>query len=229
MRSDQLRRMSFLPVLTLLALVLFTGWVDAQTPRRKAKPLATPPPVLTGAEIISRGGTEPDASEPDAEPLATPVPDQGADVTELRNKIKKLESERKLTYDEKQKRMMLNLDILTRAEQRTESLRKQLFEMIEKENTVKSRLDQIEFDMRPEIIERALQIAGSLRPEEIRQSRRRSLEAERTNLQTLLSEVQNNRNNLNNNLLKADQMVERLRSKLEKDIDDSFLTDEETR
>jgi hypothetical protein len=199
---------------------------SAQSTRRKAKPLATPPPVLTGAEIISRGGTEPEESDPVAQPVATPV-DQEPDVQELKNRIKKLESGRKVSYDEKQKRLMLNLDILSRAEQRTEGLRKQLFEMIEKENTVKSRLDQIEFDSRPEMIERTLQMAGSLRPEEIRDSRRRSLQAERTNLQTLLTEIQTTRANLNTNLIKADQMVERLRQKLEKDIDDSFLNEVE--
>jgi hypothetical protein len=118
-------------------------------------------------------------------------------MRQLLSRIKKLEASRsndnaskKPDPDEVQKRMLLNLDILTRAEQRSESLRKQLFEMIEKENTVRSRLEQIGFDMRPEMIERALQLAGSMKPEEVRENRRKSLAAERDNLQALLSDIQ---------------------------------------
>ncbi|MEO7660021.1 MAG: hypothetical protein ABIV48_10440, partial [Pyrinomonadaceae bacterium] len=129
-------------------------------------------------------------------------------------------------YDEKQKRLLLNLDILTRAEQRTESLRKQLFDMIEKENSVKSRLEQIEFEIRPEMIERTLQLAGSMKPEEIRDNRRKSLNAERQNLQSLLTEIQNTRSNTSFSLEKAELMVEKLRTKLEKEIDNSFLSDD---
>src|SRR5438445_6778413 len=98
--------------------------------------------------------------------------------------------------------------------------------MIEKENSVKTRLDQIDFDMRPEMIERTLQLAGSMRPEEIRENRKKALTAEKTNLQALLAEIQSTRTNLATNLDKADAMVEKLRAKLEKDIDESFLKDE---
>ena len=194
--------------------------------QNRPRPLATPP-VVTGAEIISRAG-----DLVPIEPRTVPgregdQPDTSKDtdprVAELLDRIKKLETTPKNDYDEKQKRLLLNLDILTRAEQRSESLRKQLFEMIEKENTVRSRIEQIEYDSRPEMIERTLQLAGSMRPEEIRESRRKSLMAERTNLQSLLSEIESTRASLNNNLQRSEIMVERLREKLEKDIEDSFL------
>ena len=216
-------------VVLAMAVGLFSMAVDAQTTKVKAKPLATPPPVLTGAEIISRADDYVVTSvvtKPTDKSADKPVPTTSARVTELAERVKKLESGQS-TYDEKQKRLLLNLDILTRAEQRSESLRKQLFEMIEKENSVKSRVDQIEFDSRPEIIERTLQLAGSMKPEEIRDSRRRSLIAERANLQSLLTEIQSTRSNLSSNLVKSDLMVEKLRAKLEKDIDDSFLKDDE--
>ena len=218
---------------SLLALVfgLFSLAAEAQTTRGKAKPLATPPPTLSGAEIISQAG---DYVEPT---IVMQQPEQkssdkstttssAARIKELTDRINKLESTQKNDYDEKQKRMLLNLDILTRAEQRSESLRKQLFEMIEKENTVKNRIDQLENDSRPEMIERSSQLAGSLRPEEIRENRRKSLLAEKTNLQALLTEIQSTRANLAVNLDKAEIMVGKLRTKLEKDIDDSFLKDD---
>lgn len=215
-----------------VVLIVFIGAgsvaINAQK-KSKPKPLATPLPTLTGAEIISRAE---DFSEPKTIQLPAetetekPAATNSASITELTERIKKLESSRDVTYDEKQKRLLLNLDILTRAEQRSESLRKQLFEMIEKENSIKLRVDQIDLDMRPEAIERSLQMAGSLRPEEVRDTRRKTLLAEKNNLNALLVQIQANRTNLENSVTKADQMVERLRLKLEKDIDDSFLKDE---
>ncbi|MFT3745628.1 MAG: hypothetical protein QM785_15240 [Pyrinomonadaceae bacterium] len=99
--------------------------------------------------------------------------------------------------------------------------------MIEKENSVKSRLDQIDVEIRPENIERTLRLAGSMKPEEVRESRRKSLEAERGNLQSLLSEIQNTKSTINLNLQRSDAIVEKIRLKLEKDIDDSFLKDDD--
>lgn len=219
--------MSKLVSTTLIAMItaVLAATVVAQTskPKAKPKPLATPPPVLTGAEIVSRTEDQIDVPTPEpVEPEARP----SSDTKELSDRIKKLEAGRSAQYDEKQKRMLLNLDILTRAEQRSESLRKQLFEMIEKESSVKNRLDQIDYESRPENIERPLYMAGSMRPEEVRENRRRSLAAEKTNLQLLLTEIQTARANISSSLLKADLMVDRLRLKLEKDIEDSFLKED---
>lgn len=214
--------------LSLFAAVLgvSSSLAVAQAPR--SKPLATPPPASNTAEVISRDGDivelAPVQSKSIDKPVEKAVPTQN--VADLMERIKRLEAGQQSTYDEKQKRLLLNLDILTRAEQRSESLRKQLFEMIEKENSVKSRLDQLEFESRPEVIERALQLNGSMKPEDVRDIRRKSLNAEKANLSSLLTEIQSTRANLNMTLLRAEQMVEKLRAKLEKDIDDSFLKDD---
>ncbi len=180
-------------IATITALLALSAVAQTPRPTPRSKPLATPPPVLTGAEIVSRSEIyvdEPTPTQPEKEASS------GSDIKELSERIKKLEASRSAQYDEKQKRMLLNLDILTRAEQRSESLRKQLFEMIEKENTVKGRMDQIDYESRSENIERPLQLAGSMRPEEVRENRRRSLAAEKTNLQALLAEIQNARTNI---------------------------------
>lgn len=196
---------------------------EAQTPRRTPRPLVTPLPTLTGAEIISRSS---DLDEPNVQP--TPRPTQKNTSTRLRelnDRVDRLESKRKVDNDESQRRMLLNLDILTRAEQRSDSLRKQLFDMIEKENNVAMRLDQIGNESRPEYIERAVQIAGSLRPEEVRESRRKSLDAEKANLDLLMVQIRSTKASLQVSLDKADQLVEKLRTKLEKEIDETYLND----
>ncbi len=226
MRSLTIGKVTFLA----LAIGFFSIGADAQATRSTPKPLATPLPVLTTAEIISRADdfveTQPIAARPTVTTNESPVLSDADLIKQLNDRIKKLETGSKTTYDEKQKRMLLNLDILTRAEQRSESLRKQNFEMLEKENVVRSRLEQIEIDIRPESIERTLQMAGSMRPEEVRENRRKSLDAERRNLQALVTDIENTRMNINFNLQKADQMVEKLRTKLEKDIDESFLNED---
>ncbi|MEQ1922211.1 MAG: hypothetical protein ABL952_06855 [Pyrinomonadaceae bacterium] len=213
---------------TLLSATLLAACVlqtNAQTPKKTPKPMATPP-ILSGAEIISRADdlTEFEAVKPTPAKTPTNANVNAANIRELNERIKKLEGNQNSTYDEKQKRMLLNLDILTRAEQRSDSLRKQLFEMIEKENAVKTRIDQLNNDIRPEMIERTLQLAGSMKPEDIRENRRKSIAAERSNLESLLMEIVNNKANVAVTLQKSDQLVEKLRLKLEKDIDDA-LTD----
>jgi len=224
-------------VLTAFVAATFVFSADAQTKRRTTKktvaakptpkPLATPP-NLSGAEIISRAADQqiPDNIQPvvttPAKTTADPLPaDPDAKIKALSARIKKLETP-KTDPEDKQKRLLMNLDILTRSEQRADALRKNLFEMIEKENTVKGRLDQIDIEIRPEMIERTLQLSGSMRPEEVRDLRRKSLTAEKANLQSLLSDIQSTRATLAANVQKADELVEKLRSKIDKDIDDSL-------
>ena len=48
------------------------------------------------------------------------------------------------------------------------------------------------------------------------------------NLQTLLTEVQKNRTNLELNLQRADALVEKLRVRMEKEIDAALAEDEES-
>jgi hypothetical protein len=143
-------------------------------------------------------------------------------MKEMNTRMKSLESSKQNQYDERQRRLLLNLDILTRAEQRAESLRKQLFELVEKENTLKTRLETIEYESRPDMIDRQVAFAGTLRPEELREAKRKNLEAEKRNLSNLLTDIQTTRLNIEQNVLKADQLVEKLRSVLEKDIDDAL-------
>jgi hypothetical protein len=211
----------------LLAAGLFAMDADAQTNRRKPKP--TPTPARTGEPaIISRADDYPTVViEPAPVDNSVPVGTIDPTIEELRMRLLQLEAKSKTKDPEqKQRQLAMNLDILTKSEQRSDSLRKQLFEMIEKENTIRGRIDQIDNDARPESIERSTAMVGSLRPEEIRAQRKRSLELEKSNLQVLLTEVQKNRANLELNLQRSDVLVERLRVRLEKEIDTALAEDE---
>lgn len=231
--------MKFIFVFAVLAgFFVSVSTIEAQTPKRK--PNRPKPPTVyqtlppTEPVIVSRAADVPvEAPEVLSEPIAQPPPETVDDkiaasnkrIKELNTRIKSLESTQKNEYDEKQKRLLLNLDILSRAEQRAESLRKQLFDIIEKESAVKTRIDQLGYDLRSENIERSAAFSGSLRPEELREQRKKSLDAERKNLDSLLTQIQNNRSLLEQNVQKADLLVERVRSKMEKEIDDALTED----
>lgn len=217
---------------------VFAVSADAQTNnrRRQTRPTPTPVPVTTEPAVISRADEYPTVviEQPTEIPTGvtnnSPVNSAGnADsIEELRERLLLLESNsKKKDPDANQKRIALNLDILTKSEQRAEGLRKQLFDMIEKESNIRARIDQIDNDMRPEAIDRTFATVGSLRPEELRAQRRRSLEIDKRNQETLLVEVQRNRANIEQSLQRADALVEKLRARIEKEIDDALGSDDE--
>ena len=204
---------------------------DAQTRRKRTpRPLATPVPTLTDAQIISQASDYPDPNQAQPQPSETPKKPSATStrLNDLDSRVQRLESgSQAADPDAKQKRMLLNLQILNGAEQRADNLRKQVFEMIDKENSIEKRLDQITTEMQPEMIERELQLAGSMHPEVVRENRRKQLLSEQSNLESLLSQVQTTRASLEASSAKADELVEKLRAKLEKDINDSFLSDDQ--
>ena len=218
----------------LLMAAMFAVSADGQTNRRRqTRPTPTPTPVGNEPAVISRATDYPVVT---IEPMQAPEngdavrtePGNAQTIEELRERLLLLESQsKKKDPDEKQKRIALNLDILTKSEQRVEGLRKQLFDMIEKESTIRGRIDQIDNDMRPETLERSLAIVGSLRPEELRAQKRRSLELEKRNQEALLVEVQKNRTNIEQSLQRADALVEKLRVRIEKEIDDALSSEDD--
>ncbi|HEX8281738.1 MAG TPA: hypothetical protein VF588_00020 [Pyrinomonadaceae bacterium] len=127
--------------------------------------------------------------------------------------------------DERQKRIAQNLDLLSRTEQRAETMRKQLIELTEKETAFKTRMMQIDEDMRPDSIDRALMVGsiGTTRTSEIRDTRRRVLDNERRGVESLLNQTSQSRARLEEDVRQADALVARLRLRLlpliEKEID----------
>lgn len=242
MKSQRLRVNKFLTVAAAILFCLFVSasTANAQTAKRKSRrtlqPIVVPtPPSQEEPVVVSRAEDQGRDFPTLVQALPAPQNQDAANgetsgnIDDLTARVKSLEAKNANEYDLKQKRLLLNLDILTRAETRSESLRKQLFDMIDKENAIKVRLEGIENDSRPEMVDRAASFAGSLRPEEIRDARRRNLASDKLNLQSLLTEIQTSRANLVLTLQKSDALVEKLRYKLEKDIDDALTADDSNR
>ena len=233
---------TFLAAIALsLGIFAFSAETNGQTTRRRTtlpQPTASPTPkpqadvpevisrandYLTTEQIINPSLPKPEETETQTEPEAESETERLTKrIKELNSRIQTLEGNKQNQYDQKQKRLLLNMDILSRAEQRAESLRKQLFELIDKESSIQTRLDQLGYDLRPEMIERTSAFSGSLRPEEIRETRKKTLESEKRNLENLLTQIQTSRLSLEENLRKADLLVDKVRLKLEKEIDDAL-------
>lgn len=124
----------------------------------------------------------------------------------------------------KQSRLTNSLNLLTLAEQRAELLRRQLLEMTEKETFYRNRIVQIDESSRPESIDRTLALVGTtISTTDLRDTRRRVLDNERTGVLSLLNLTSQSRIRLEDDVKQADALVARLRQRLlpliEKEID----------
>jgi hypothetical protein len=135
-------------------------------------------------------------------------------LREISEKVLAPDSGRGGSPNDKQDRIASNLDLLSKAEQRAEGLRKDLFDRIEKESSLKSRLVQIDEDMRPENIERALNPYGTTRTAELRDNRRRVLENDRRGTESLLNQTSQSRMKLEEDVKQADALVAKLRARV---------------
>jgi|GEM_PF-307747 len=127
----------------------------------------------------------------------------------------------KLTEMEKQQRTLVDLERLSRAEQRAENLRAQLRDVQMKEADLQARADQLEWDSKPENIERTLYNTGSTRPEEAREARRRQLDNEKTRIRSQLDLMTQSRTRLESAIATADTEVDRIRQRVDETNSDA--------
>lgn len=119
-----------------------------------------------------------------------------------------------IKFSDKQQNLLLGFEILNRAEERLAILQKFQIELTEKQASVRIRLAQIEQDAAPEGIDRSVALLGTTRTEEIRESRRRTLEAEKISLRQTAAQISQNLSDTNNEVRQAAAFVKRLRGKI---------------
>jgi chromosome segregation ATPase len=133
-------------------------------------------------------------------------------ITTLSNQVNRLND--KLSQMQEDDRYQLDMERLTRAEQRAEQLRSQLMDVQGKIADFESKLEQIEYALQPENIESATAGYGSTRPEATRDARRKSLESEKARVQAQLKLAESSKNRLETAVANADSEVDLLRAKL---------------
>lgn len=214
---------------------------DAQTRRKRRTRRTTPAaprPVITNPPIAPPEGTKDPAetgdvkiiSTADATKEASSEPLQGwkpkvtapepteqdkmeSTINNLSTQVNRLND--KLTQMQEDDRYQIDMERLTRAEQRAEQLRGQLMDIQSKIADFEARLEQIEFALRPENIDASIAGYGSTRPEVARETRKKQLEGERGRVQVQLKLAETSRSRLEVAVANADAEVDNLRAKLE--------------
>lgn len=247
--------------ITFIAAFLLVGCflveAGAQTKKKRTrrttkaaapKPVITNPPIAPPTETAASGEVKIiSTADASAEPAQTPEPESSPakktdtaapdakdaemqrTINSLSNQVNRLND--KLGQMQDDDRYQLDMERLTRAEQRSEQLRGQMLETESKIADIESKLEQIEYALKPENIDRATQGYGSTRPEEAREARRRQLESERTRAQAQLKILSTSKIRLETASTNADQEVDMLRAKLQQRRDqmDSQPPSEKTR
>jgi len=223
----------FRPTALLLSLIVLFSLclvdADAQSRRKRrsrrvrrpavVRPVVTNPPIaLPGAEqapgsdserIIStddQSATETEAASETVPPKKTAKPaDMQQTINQLSNQVDRLND--KLTQMQENDRTLIDMERLTRAEQRAESLRSQQVDVESKLADLQAKLDQVLYQLRPENIEQAAGY-GTVHPEEAREARRRQLENEKTRIQAQIKILETSRDRLEASLVNADAEVD---------------------
>ena len=216
---------------------------DAQTRRKKRRRSApaAPKPVITNPSIAPPEATKSPDPAGDIKIISTDDPTQEATkdsseqlqgwkpkvtvpeptedekrqqtIRDLSRQVDRLNN--KLTQMQVDDRYQLDMERLTRAEQRAEQLRSQLMDVQVKIADFESRLEQLDWALRPENIENSGAGYGSTRPEAAREARKKSLESERSRVQAQLKLAETSRSRLEGAVSNADSEVDLLRAKLE--------------
>jgi hypothetical protein len=140
----------------------------------------------------------------------------------LKDFVDKFAKAEGISINEKQARLVVGMQILVQAEQRVATLQNFQIELVEKEGQLRARLAQIENDLNPQSIDRSVAFEGSTQTPEIKENKRRGLNAERISLQGVLNQIQSNLQTASNDVREAQGLVTRLRRtylpQVEKDL-----------
>jgi hypothetical protein len=241
MQNRSIRYTAFL-LAVLIALSVCSIDADAQRRRKRRarrvrRPVATRPviknPAIAPAGSEQSGGTESeriistaDQNPGETEQTTDSTPqkrgsgsnkgssdaDMQQTINALSNQVDRLND--KLTQMQQNDRTLIDMERLTRAEQRAENLRAQQVDVESKLADLQSKLGQIEYELRPENIERASGF-GTVHPEEARDARRRQLESERSRVLAQVKILEVSRTRLETSVVTADAEVDALRRKIE--------------
>ena len=146
-------------------------------------------------------------------------PTTSGDLEQMRNSIKQLTAENehlrtKITELERRLKNQSIRDRMTQEEQRAENLEEQLFSIAKEEAHLQTQLEEVNEQLRPENIDQ-LQVFGSLRPEQVRESTRRKLTNKLTRIQAQIQLLQQSRTRIHSSISVTDMLIQNLRSQMQ--------------
>ena len=222
MRNHSIRKL----VMAVLALVLIVGFllVDSSAQRRRRRRRTSSAPRIENPAIYQPSTTDNTAGDTsnngdtNANDNRRPSGEQDPDamrktIRGLSTQVDKLND--KLTQMEESQRSLVDLERLSRAESRSAALRAELRDVQAKEADMEAKVEQIDYDLKPENIERATAGYGTTHPEEAREQRRRQLESEKQRLRKQLDQLAISHTRLDEAIATSDAEIDRLHKKLD--------------
>ncbi|MEP6741709.1 MAG: hypothetical protein ABJB61_04355 [bacterium] len=230
MQSRSIRYIALL-LAVLIGISVCSIETDAQR-RRKRRVRRAPRPFVTNP-AIALPGSEQDGSEriistadengnpaesneegtPKKKSTKSSEASMQQTIESLSNQVNRLND--KLTQMQENDRSLIDLERLSRAEQRAESVRAQMLDTESKLADLESRMDQVDYSLKPENIDRSMAGYGSVHPEDARDARRRQLENEKARLQAQITLLENSRTRLQASLATAETEVDTLRRRMD--------------
>ena len=210
-----------------LALFLIAGFmlVDSSAQKRRRKRRASAPRITnpaiyqpsandnanpagdanTSENANSQGNTQNTKPSEDPEEMKRTIRSLSSQVDKLSDRLGQMQEEQ---------RSLVDLERLSRGEQRSAQLHAKMRDVQAKEAELQARLEDINYALKPENIERATAGVGSTHPEEVREQRRKQLESEKQRVQGQLDHLAASHASLEQAIAAAESEVDRLRKKL---------------
>ena len=211
-----------------LALFLIAGFmlVDSSAQKRRRKRRASAPRITnpaiyqpsandnanpagdanTSENANSQGNTQNTKPSEDPEEMKRTIRSLSSQVDKLSDRLGQMQEEQ---------RSLVDLERLSRGEQRSAQLHAEMRDVQAKEAELQARLEDINYALKPENIERATAGVGSTHPEEVREQRRKQLESEKQRVQGQLDHLAASHASLEQAIAAAESEVDRLRKKLD--------------
>jgi chromosome segregation ATPase len=214
-------------MIAALALFMIAGMllVDTSAQRRRRKRRSRPSaPRITNPAIYQPSPTDSANSNTSSDTVNnnenTNANAQSADPEAMKQTIRTLSSQvdrltEKITQMDEAQRSLVDLERLSRAEQRASSLRTELRDVQSKESDLQARAEELDYALKPENIERSIAGYGTTHPEDLREQRRRQLESEKERVRRQLAQLAASRAQLEQAIAGADVEVERLHKRLD--------------
>jgi predicted nucleic acid-binding Zn-ribbon protein len=207
----------FLVTVSLIGLFL----IDTSAQRRRRRRARRSTPQITNPTIYQPATTDEmnaNSNSSTDEGATTPSTEQNPE--EMKKTIRTLSTQvdaltNKINQMGDSQRQLVDLERLSRAEQRSASLWKELREVETQQADLQARAEEISYAMKPENIERSVAGYGTTRPEELREQRRKQLENEKARIDKQLEQLAANHTRLEQAVAGADAEVERLRKRLD--------------
>jgi predicted nucleic acid-binding Zn-ribbon protein len=142
----------------------------------------------------------------------------------LKNFTDTFSSNQGLRLTDKQQKLLAAFEFLNRAEQRLANLQTLKITLSERQTAARMRLAQNETESRPESIDRNIAVRGTTDAEEMRESRRRALARQRNEINSLISEIQDSINTVNEEIRQTENFLKVIRRlifpEIEKELSD---------